>query len=141
MQVIFRLLEQAGFPKGVVNLVNGAKETVDAILDHPTVKAISFVGSSPVAKYVYARGAAAGKRVQAQGGAKNPVVILPTPTWRWPSRLRPTVPLAVRASVAWRPHWQSQWVKHAIRSPRPFATPPPAGWWAMGWMQASRWGR
>ncbi|MFO7536739.1 MAG: CoA-acylating methylmalonate-semialdehyde dehydrogenase [Chloroflexota bacterium] len=77
MQKVFRLLEEAGFPAGVVNLVNGGKETVDAILDHPTIKAISFVGSTAVARYVYSRGATNGKRVQAQGGAKNPIIILP----------------------------------------------------------------
>ncbi|HQV69982.1 MAG TPA: CoA-acylating methylmalonate-semialdehyde dehydrogenase [Thermoflexales bacterium] len=71
------LVEQAGFPKGVIQMVNGSKEVVDAILDHPTIRAISFVGSTPVAKYIYQRGAANGKRVQAQGGAKNPVVIMP----------------------------------------------------------------
>jgi len=71
------LVEQAGFPKGVIQMVNGSKEAVDAILDHPTIRAISFVGSTPVAKYIYQRGAANGKRVQAQGGAKNPVVIMP----------------------------------------------------------------
>lgn len=77
MQLAMRLLEQTGLPEGVVNLVNGGKETVDAILDHPDVKAISFVGSTEVARYIYQRGAANGKRVQAQGGAKNPVVIMP----------------------------------------------------------------
>jgi malonate-semialdehyde dehydrogenase (acetylating)/methylmalonate-semialdehyde dehydrogenase len=77
MQLIFKLIEQAGFPKGVVNMVNGAKDAVDAILDHPVIRAITFVGSSPVAKYIYSRAAANGKRVQAQGGAKNPVVVLP----------------------------------------------------------------
>lgn len=77
MILAMRLIEQTGLPKGVVNLVNGGKETVDAILDHPQVKAISFVGSSEVAHYIYSRGAANGKRVQAQGGAKNPVVIMP----------------------------------------------------------------
>jgi malonate-semialdehyde dehydrogenase (acetylating)/methylmalonate-semialdehyde dehydrogenase len=61
----------------VLNLVNGAKEAVDGILDHPAIRAVSFVGSTPVAKYIYSRGAANGKRVQAQGGAKNPVLILP----------------------------------------------------------------
>jgi malonate-semialdehyde dehydrogenase (acetylating) / methylmalonate-semialdehyde dehydrogenase len=74
---IFELFEQAGFPKGVVNLVNGAKDAVDAILDHPRIRAVSFVGSSAVARYVYSRAAAAGKRVQCQGGAKNPIVVLP----------------------------------------------------------------
>ena len=77
MKKIFHLLIEAGFPAGVVNLVNGGKEAVDAILDHPTIKAISFVGSTAVARYVYSRGAANGKRVQAQGGAKNPIIILP----------------------------------------------------------------
>ena len=77
MQKVFELLDKTGLPKGVVNLVNGAKEVVDAILEHPTIRAISFVGSSPVAQYVYSKGAAHGKRVQCQGGAKNPVIILP----------------------------------------------------------------
>jgi len=74
---VFELVEKAGFPPGVLSLVNGGKPTVDALLDHPTVQAISFVGSSPVARYIYARAAANGKRVQCQGGAKNHVVILP----------------------------------------------------------------
>ncbi len=77
MQVIFRLIHELGLPKGVINLVNGGKEAVDAILEHPVVRAVTFVGSSTVAKYVYAHAAASGKRVQAQGGAKNPVLILP----------------------------------------------------------------
>ena len=74
---LVKLLLEAGLPPGVVNLVHGGKETVDALLDHPQIRAISFVGSSPVARHVYARGAAAGKRVQCQGGAKNPVIVLP----------------------------------------------------------------
>ena len=74
---IFELLQQLDLPKGVVNMVHGGKASVDALLDHSLVKSISFVGSTPVAKYIYARGTANGKRVQAQGGAKNPVVILP----------------------------------------------------------------
>jgi len=76
-QYLFRLIEQAGFPKGVLSLVNGGKDTVDAILDHPLVKGVSFVGSTPVAKYIYGRATANGKRAQCQGGAKNPAVILP----------------------------------------------------------------
>ncbi|MEQ9441453.1 MAG: CoA-acylating methylmalonate-semialdehyde dehydrogenase [Cyclobacteriaceae bacterium] len=74
---VFQLIEQLDLPKGVINMVLGGRETVDALLDHPEVKAISFVGSTKIAKYVYSRGTANGKRVQAQGGAKNPVVILP----------------------------------------------------------------
>jgi malonate-semialdehyde dehydrogenase (acetylating)/methylmalonate-semialdehyde dehydrogenase len=77
MQFIFGLIEQVGFPRGVVNLVNGAKEVVDGILEHPAIRAITFVGSTNVARYVYATAAAHGKRVQAQGGAKNPVIVLP----------------------------------------------------------------
>ncbi len=77
MQKVFELLEQTGLPKGVVNMVHGGREAVDGILDHPTIRAISFVGSTTVARHVYSRGAANGKRVQAQGGAKNPIIILP----------------------------------------------------------------
>ena len=77
MQRVMDLIEEAGFPKGVVNLVNGAAETVNALLDHPDVKAVSFVGSTPVAKYIYAKASQNGKRVLAQGGAKNPTVVMP----------------------------------------------------------------
>ena len=77
MQKVFQLIDQIGLPKGVINLVNGGKAAVDAILEHPAIRAISFVGSSPVAQYVYSRAAAHGKRVQCQGGAKNPVIVLP----------------------------------------------------------------
>ena len=74
---ILQLLEQTGLPDGVVQALNGSKETVDAILDHPLIQAISFVGSTSVARYIYSRAAANGKRVQSQGGAKNPLIILP----------------------------------------------------------------
>jgi malonate-semialdehyde dehydrogenase (acetylating)/methylmalonate-semialdehyde dehydrogenase len=77
MQKVFAILDGLKLPAGVVNLVNGGRAVVDAILDHRTIRAVSFVGSSAVALHVYSRGAAAGKRVQCQGGAKNPVVILP----------------------------------------------------------------
>ncbi|HUG54498.1 MAG TPA: aldehyde dehydrogenase family protein, partial [Vicinamibacteria bacterium] len=76
-QKVFTLLDEIGLPPGVANLVNGAREAVDAILDHPGVHAISFVGSSSTARYVYARASVTGKRVQSSGGAKNPVVVLP----------------------------------------------------------------
>ncbi|MGA7935938.1 MAG: aldehyde dehydrogenase family protein, partial [Kovacikia sp.] len=76
-QKVMHLLAQTGLPKGVVNLVNGAKEVVDAILEHPVIRAISFVGSTPVAQYVYRHATANGKRAQCQGGAKNPVIVLP----------------------------------------------------------------
>ena len=74
---IFELIAQSGFPPGVLNLVNGGKVMVDAILDHPGIRGVSFVGSTPVARHVYSRAAANGKRVQAQGGAKNCLVIMP----------------------------------------------------------------
>ncbi|EKT58264.1 CoA-acylating methylmalonate-semialdehyde dehydrogenase [Providencia burhodogranariea] len=75
--LIAELLQQAGLPKGVLNVVNGDKEAVDALIDHPDVKAISFVGSTPVAEYIYREGAQRGKRIQALGGAKNHAVLMP----------------------------------------------------------------
>lgn len=72
-----QLFLEAGAPEGVLNVVNGDKTAVDAILDHPSVKAVSFVGSSDIAQYIYSRGTANGKRVQAMGGAKNHGIILP----------------------------------------------------------------
>ena len=77
VQRLMELVAETGLPEGVVNLVQGGKPAVDALLDHPDVRAISFVGSTPVAEYVYTRGSAKGKRVQCQGGAKNHVVVLP----------------------------------------------------------------
>jgi len=73
----WKLFMEAGLPEGVFNVVHGDKEAVDHILDHPDIKAVSFVGSTPIAEYVYQRGTKAGKRVQALGGAKNHMIILP----------------------------------------------------------------
>ncbi len=75
--VLAELLKQAGLPDGVLNVVHGDKRVVDAILDHPGISAVSFVGSTPVAEYVYRRGTTAGKRVQALGGAKNHMIVMP----------------------------------------------------------------
>jgi malonate-semialdehyde dehydrogenase (acetylating)/methylmalonate-semialdehyde dehydrogenase len=75
--IMAKLWADAGLPAGVFNVVQGDKEAVDALLDHPDVAAISFVGSTSIARYIYTRGTAAGKRVQALGGAKNHAVILP----------------------------------------------------------------
>ena len=75
--LIIELLEKAGLPKGVLNIVHGGRTCVDALLVHPKVKAISFVGSSPVAKHIYETGTRHGKRVQANGGAKNYIVVMP----------------------------------------------------------------
>ena len=77
MRYVYELLEQTGLPKGVASLVNGSKAVVDALIDHPKVRAISFVGSTPVARYIYARSGEQGKRCQCQGGAKNHVIVLP----------------------------------------------------------------
>jgi malonate-semialdehyde dehydrogenase (acetylating) / methylmalonate-semialdehyde dehydrogenase len=74
---IAELLKEAGLPDGVFNVVNGDKVVVDRLLAHPSVEAVSFVGSTPIAKYIYATGTANGKRVQALGGAKNHMVVLP----------------------------------------------------------------
>jgi malonate-semialdehyde dehydrogenase (acetylating)/methylmalonate-semialdehyde dehydrogenase len=77
MRRVMELLEMTGLPRGVVNLVNGGRAVVDALCNHPQVRAVSFVGSTPVARHVYARAAASGKRMQCQGGAKNHVIVLP----------------------------------------------------------------
>jgi malonate-semialdehyde dehydrogenase (acetylating)/methylmalonate-semialdehyde dehydrogenase len=76
-QIAFEVLDGLGLPPGVVNLVNGGREVVEGILDHPGIDAVSFVGSAPVAKLVYERAARAGKRVQALGGAKNHMIVMP----------------------------------------------------------------
>jgi malonate-semialdehyde dehydrogenase (acetylating)/methylmalonate-semialdehyde dehydrogenase len=76
-QIAFEVLDDLGLPDGVVNLVNGGREVVEGILEHPGIDAVSFVGSAPVAKLVYERAAKAGKRVQALGGAKNHMVVMP----------------------------------------------------------------
>lgn len=87
MQKIFRLLETIDLPPGVANLVNGAREAANALLDHAQVQAISFVGSTKVARHVYARAGQHGKRVQAQGGAKNPIIVLPDADMEMTSRI------------------------------------------------------
>jgi malonate-semialdehyde dehydrogenase (acetylating)/methylmalonate-semialdehyde dehydrogenase len=76
-QIAFEVLDSVGLPPGVVNLVNGGREVVEGILEHPDIDAVSFVGSAPVARIVYERSAATGKRVQALGGAKNHMVVMP----------------------------------------------------------------
>ena len=76
-RLVAELWQRAGLPDGVFNVVHGDKEAVDALLDHPDIAAVSFVGSTPIARYVHERGSKAGKRVQALGGAKNHAVVLP----------------------------------------------------------------
>ena len=75
--LFFQLIEEAGFPKGVINLVNGAKQVVDMLLESPDIRGVSFVGSTAVARQIYAKAAANGKRVQCQAGAKNFLVVMP----------------------------------------------------------------
>ena len=75
--LLIELLSKAGLPSGVVNLVHGGRATVDALLTHPKVRAVSFVGSSPVAKYIHETASRSGKRVQANGGAKNHIIVMP----------------------------------------------------------------
>lgn len=75
--LVAQWLQEAGLPKGVFNIVNGDKEAVDVLLTHPDVQAVSFVGSTPIAEYIYSTGSAHGKRVQALGGAKNHMVVMP----------------------------------------------------------------
>src|SRR6202044_3601445 len=75
--LLARLWAEAGLPDGVFNVVHGDKVAVDALLTHPDIAAVSFVGSTPIARYVYETGTQAGKRVQALGGAKNHMVVLP----------------------------------------------------------------
>ncbi|HVJ44747.1 MAG TPA: CoA-acylating methylmalonate-semialdehyde dehydrogenase [Luteolibacter sp.] len=77
MQRIMGLLEKAGLPPGVMNLIHGGRECVDALLEHPGIKAISFVGSTPVAREIHRKGTSFGKRVQAAGGAKNFIILMP----------------------------------------------------------------
>ena len=77
VMVVYDLFQKAGFPDGVLNVVHGDKEAVDVLLTHPDVKAVSFVGSTPIAEYVYSTGTAHGKRVQALGGAKNHMIVMP----------------------------------------------------------------
>ena len=74
---IAKLATEAGLPAGVLNIVNGGKEAVDSILTNPSIQAVSFVGSTPIAEYIYATGTAHGKRVQALGGAKNHAIVMP----------------------------------------------------------------
>ncbi|MFP4239921.1 MAG: aldehyde dehydrogenase family protein, partial [Rhodosalinus sp.] len=75
--MLAELMEEAGLPAGILQVVNGDKEAVDAILDHPGIMAIGFVGSTPIAEYIYSRGCANGKRVQCFGGAKNHMIVMP----------------------------------------------------------------
>jgi malonate-semialdehyde dehydrogenase (acetylating) / methylmalonate-semialdehyde dehydrogenase len=75
--MLAQLMEEAGLPKGILQVVNGDKDAVDAILEHPVIQSVGFVGSTPIAEYIYGKGCAAGKRVQCFGGAKNHMIVMP----------------------------------------------------------------
>ena len=137
-----RCMHEAGFPEGVVNLVHGAKEAVDGILDHPGIAGVSFVGSSPVAHYVYKRGAESGKRVQALGGAKNFVVVMPDADMdRARPRSRPSRASAAPASAASRTAWCSRWATPTTGSATSWSTRRRSSRWATARSRASRWAR
>ncbi len=100
------LWAEAGLPDGVFNVVQGDKVAVDAILGHPDIRAVSFVGSTPIARYVYENGTAKGKRVQALGGAKNHMVVLFDADLDLAADARPRPGSVRRGSAAWRsPRW------------------------------------
>src|ERR1035437_708057 len=116
--LLVELLEKAGLPKGVLNLVHGGRPAVDALLTHPKVRAVSFVGSTPIARYIYETGTKNGKRVQANGGAKNYIVIMPDADIpKTVEALSPRPPSAARASAAWLARLPSRWAPR--RNPLP----------------------
>ena len=92
----------AGVPDGVFNVVHGDKVAVDAILDHDGIEAVSFVGSTPIAKYIYEHGTKAGKRVQALGGAKNHMIVLPDADLDMAADAAVSAGTAAPANAAWR---------------------------------------
>ena len=121
---IAEIFSEAGLPDGVLNVVQGDKEAVDVLLKHPQVKAISFVGSTPIAKSIYKRAAENGKRVQALGGAKNHMVVLRMPTSTW-LQMRPCRrPTAQRESAVWRSLCSWPLVALLMNS----STPSSSGW-------------
>ena len=100
--MLAELMLEAGLPEGILNVVNGDKEAVDGILDHPDIMAVGFVGSTAIAEYVYARGCAAGKRVQCFGGAKNHMLIMPDADMDQAVDALVAPATALPANAAWR---------------------------------------
>lgn len=141
MQKVFGLIDRIGLPPGVAQLVNGGRAAVDALLDHADVRAISFVGSSPVARYGYGRAAANGKRVQCQGGAKNPVIVMPdadmdmTVTLTMDSAFGCAGQRCLAASLVVPIGEAHETFTHACWTPRDRAAS------ASGWTRAWRWAR
>ncbi len=105
---------EAGLPAGILNVVHGDKTVVDAILDHADIKAVSFVGSSDIAQYVYGRGASNGKRMQCMGGAKNHGIVMPDADLDQESPTSSARHTVRRASAAWRCRWSAR----SARRPR-----------------------
>jgi malonate-semialdehyde dehydrogenase (acetylating)/methylmalonate-semialdehyde dehydrogenase len=109
-----KVWKEAGLPDGVFTVLNGDKEAVDALLVHPDIAAVSFVGSTPIAKYIYETGTSHGKRVQALGGAKNHMIVLPD------AELDAAADAAISAGYgAWRSPWWSRSARSRIRWSRP----------------------
>jgi malonate-semialdehyde dehydrogenase (acetylating)/methylmalonate-semialdehyde dehydrogenase len=102
---------EAGAPEGILQCVHGDKEMVDAILDHPAIGAISFVGSSDIANYVYERGARNGKRVQAMGGAKNHGIVMPDADMDQVVRDLSGAAFGSAGERAWRCPWWCRWAR------------------------------
>src|SRR5450631_1494711 len=109
--IVAEWLKEAGLPDGVFGVVHGDKETVDALLHHPGISAISFVGSTPIARYIYETAATTGKRCQALGGAKNHMIIMPDADMDQAVDALMAPPLAPPANVAWRFPSRSRWAK------------------------------
>jgi malonate-semialdehyde dehydrogenase (acetylating)/methylmalonate-semialdehyde dehydrogenase len=141
MQRIFELLDAGGLSPRRGEPGAWRAETVDAMLEHPTIQAISFVGSSPVAKYIYAQAAAHGKRVQCQGGAKNPVIVLPDADREMTTRIVADSAFGcagqrcLAASLAVTVGRRGTGLR--MRSP----TPPPPARSATAWTPTCRWGQ
>ena len=140
MKRAFELLEQTGLPAGVVNMVNGEREAVDALVDHPKVRAISFIGLTPVARTVYARARTASGR-SAKAGRRTTSSCFRTRTCAWPRRSSATAPSAALGSGALPSRSQSRWVRRKRRFAMRLPNPRPGCASATDWMRACRWGR
>ena len=141
MQVVTRLIEEAGLPPGVFNVVNGGADTVNALLDHPGVHAVSFVGSTTVAQHVYARASAAGKRVQAQGGAKNPIIVLPDAEIDMATQITVDSCYGNAGQRCLAASWPLPWAMRETPSPKRWRPWRPTAWSATAWTRRWRWGR
>jgi malonate-semialdehyde dehydrogenase (acetylating)/methylmalonate-semialdehyde dehydrogenase len=112
--MLAELMSEAGAPDGILNVVNGDKDAVDAILDHPEIMAIGFVGSTPIAQYIYARGCANGKRVQCFGGAKNHMIIMPDADMDQAVDALIGAGYGLPANAAWRSLWLFRLAKRPL---------------------------